>query len=236
MSNTHEHLEHAEHAQHAAHDPLTARIAMTMAIIAAVLGAVTLLSHRAHTETLALQAEANQLFTDADTNHTRANDEWGYYQAKNIRKHNYLTDVEFASFITTRPEKEKELAEAQKRWQSQLDEYAKELPKHRTDAENFTAAALKAKAEGNKRLAESHTVHQKTAFYDAGELAVEIGLVLCSIAVLTKKRGFWFGGIGAAAIGVVLAAATVLVRPHEDGHDHAPAATQSHESGKEHEH
>jgi len=59
MSETEHHLEHAEHAQHAAHSPFDRRVTMTIAIIAAMLACVTLLSHRAHNETLALEIEAS---------------------------------------------------------------------------------------------------------------------------------------------------------------------------------
>ena len=47
---TEHHLEHAEHAQHQAHDPFDRRVAVSMAIMAAVLAGVTLASHRGHTE------------------------------------------------------------------------------------------------------------------------------------------------------------------------------------------
>jgi hypothetical protein len=259
MSDTHEHLEHAEHAQHAAHDPFTAKVAMTMAIIAALLGAVTLLSHRAHTDTLSYQNEANRLFTDADINttqadinhtkaninHTNAANQWGYYQAKNIRRHNYQTDTELVSFLPLRSDKKVELDVAMKRWQSQLADYEKELPQHKADAEKFMAAADTYNAAADtcnaaadekqkaaeQQLAESHAAHQKSTFYDAGELAVEIGLVLCSIAVLTKKRGFWFSGIGAAAIGAVIAASAFFITPHAEGHGHAPS-TEHHATEK----
>ena len=40
--------------------------------------------------------------------------------------------------------------------------------------------------------------------YDMAELGVEIGLVLCSLAVLTKRRGFWYAGMLCGAVGVVL--------------------------------
>src|SRR5260370_33987999 len=77
---TEHHLEHAQHTQHAAHNPFDRGVAMTMAIIAAVLAGVTLVSHRGHTETLRLTSEAT-------TFHTKASDEWNLYQAKNIRNH-----------------------------------------------------------------------------------------------------------------------------------------------------
>ena len=47
-------------------DPFDRRVAMTMAIIAAVLACVTMLSHRAHDESLSLLAEANRLTTAAN--------------------------------------------------------------------------------------------------------------------------------------------------------------------------
>src|SRR5947209_8651740 len=89
MSETHEHLEHIEHAQHAAHSPFDRNVAMTIAIVAAALACVTMLSHRAHNETLQRQTEANRWQTMANIYHTKASDQWGYYQAKNIRKHQY---------------------------------------------------------------------------------------------------------------------------------------------------
>src|SRR5260370_12310655 len=82
---TEEHLEHAQHAQHAdpaAHDPFFRRVAMTMAIVAAVLACITMLSHREHTETLRLQNEAT-------IHHTQATDQWGYFQAQKNREHSY---------------------------------------------------------------------------------------------------------------------------------------------------
>src|SRR6266849_9375295 len=82
---TEEHLEHAEHAQHAdqaAQDPFFRRVAMTMALVAAVLACITMLSHREHTETLRLQSEAT-------ISHTQATDQWAYYQAKKVREYNY---------------------------------------------------------------------------------------------------------------------------------------------------
>src|SRR6516162_8498547 len=82
MGGTHEALEHAEHVQHQAHDPFDKRVAMTMAVVAACLASVTLLSHREHNQTILEQAEATTL-------HTQASDQWNFYQAKNIRTHEY---------------------------------------------------------------------------------------------------------------------------------------------------
>ncbi len=57
-------------------------IGLTLAILAVLLAASTLLSHRAHTEEVLLE--------------TRATDQWNYFQAKNIRSHVYDADAEIA--------------------------------------------------------------------------------------------------------------------------------------------
>jgi hypothetical protein len=55
-------------------------VGLTMAIIAAFLAVVSLMSHRLHTEEVVLQ--------------TKVADGWAYYQAKNTRSQMYLTDSE----------------------------------------------------------------------------------------------------------------------------------------------
>ena len=58
MANAHEHLEHAEHAEHA-HEPFDKRVAVSVAIVAAVLAGISMLGHRKHNEVLQLTTEAN---------------------------------------------------------------------------------------------------------------------------------------------------------------------------------
>jgi hypothetical protein len=61
------------------------KVGLTMAVIAALLAAVTLVGHRLHTEEIVLQ--------------TRAVDGWDYYQAKDGRSHMYETDAKLAQLI-----------------------------------------------------------------------------------------------------------------------------------------
>ena len=68
MSQTHETLEKIEHIGHGdGHsDPMMMRVAMTMAIIAATLAAVSVTGHRKHNAVLQLQGDANRMLTEAD--------------------------------------------------------------------------------------------------------------------------------------------------------------------------
>ena len=61
--------EQAEHGKHAGMAP----VSLTMAVLAVLVAVVSLLGHRSHTEEVVLQAKSS--------------DQWAYYQAKNIRRH-----------------------------------------------------------------------------------------------------------------------------------------------------
>src|SRR5215813_2921968 len=100
MSNTHEHLEHAEHAEHNASDPFNQRVAVSMAIVAAILAAISMVGHRTHNEVLQLQGdsnrllgdvnrvlgEANRIGTEAATAETEKSNLFAWYQSKRQRQ------------------------------------------------------------------------------------------------------------------------------------------------------
>jgi hypothetical protein len=188
MEHPAEHLEHLEHQKHAAHDPFDKRVAMTMAIVAACLAAMTMLGHRAHNETLRYRIEAGDF-------RTQAANQWSYYQAKNIRQHAYQKDLVFLNILPKGNGTTEEVETTRKRWQDQLDKYGKELPQMMEKAKGLEAEA--AKLEDKSK----HT-HHLADHLDLAELGVELALVLCSLAVLTKRRAFWFAGIISGALGV----------------------------------
>ena len=82
-----------EHAEHAREHPDLAPVTLTMAVLAVLVAAVSLLGHRTHTEEIILQ--------------NKVTDQWAYYQAKNIRRHN---DELFADLTTVVTSKDAEAA------------------------------------------------------------------------------------------------------------------------------
>jgi hypothetical protein len=202
MTNTAEHLEHADHARHAAHDPFDRQVAMTMAIVAACLAGLAMMSHRAHTDTLRLQAEAS--------------DKWNEFQANNIRNHEYAALASLIDVTAAKPGKEDAAGKVQVSWNDKVDNYKTKLPKLKEEAEN--------------KEKESHLFHERSTRFDYGHLAIELALVLCSVAVLTKQRGFWYGGILAGIAGLVIGLTAFNISTHVEGH---PAPT-SESSPKDH--
>lgn len=228
MGNTHEHLEHAEHAQHHAMDPFDKRVAMTMAVVAACLASVAVLSHREHNQTILEQAQASTL-------HTKASDQWAFYQAKNIRQHEYNAMAALLGSLAKESVQEEAAKKTREDWVKQANKYRdKDLKEIKGEAEHLADEAKK-----HENL--SHLSHSKTNFFDGGHLFIDLALVICSIAILTKMRVFWYSGMGLCALGLVIAAlgfttlpVSMMAHEHEEHHSDAPASTAPETPEKKH--
>jgi hypothetical protein len=157
-------------------NPFVVPVSVTISILAVLVAAVTLLGHRAHTEELLLQSQAT--------------DQWAYYQAKNIRFHEVQSIADLLGALAPQnKEKAEELRE----------KYAKEVGRYDGDKEDISQKARELEKERD-------LVGRRADRFDGGEALLEIGLVICSITLLTKRRAFWFGGmlIGLAGIGLAI--------------------------------
>jgi hypothetical protein len=203
---TDQHLEHAEHTQHHAQDPYDRKVAMSMAVIAAVLAGVTMLSHRGHTETLRLANEATQF-------HTKESDAWNYYQAKNLISFDYQGQLAVLSALPNSAETAGAhkkavtfLNDVVNRYEGPLGKDGKRA-KEKGDKAKRKKEAEELQAKGKEATANSHRVHGAIDWIDGGHLALDLSLVLCTVALLTRQRSFWYTGlligiIGAAVAGV----------------------------------
>ena len=165
-----------EHAHEAQHDSSLAPVTITMAILAVVVAAVSLLGHRAHTEELLLQ--------------NKSTDQWAYYQAKNIRRHNYEL---FLDLLSISEPKNTELADKIKQ------KYIREI-------ERYSGEQKEIEAEAKNLEQEVNLAQRKGDRFDLGEVFLECALVICSITLLTKRRIYWVGGLllGLAGVGFAL--------------------------------
>src|SRR5215470_10956743 len=151
---------------------LTLRVAVTLSILAVLVAIATLLGHRASTEEIILQ--------------TKATDQWALFQAKNIRLHEMQG---FADLLGTLSPVDKEKTEALRaKYLKETDRYEQEK-----DEVSEQAKELEKERESSSRRADR---------YEAGEVILEIALIICSLTLLTKKRIFWLFGIALGLIGL----------------------------------
>ena len=165
-----------EHAAHAKENPALAPVSVTMAILAVLVAVVALLGHRAHTEEVVLQAEAS--------------DQWAYYQAKNIRRHE---DEIVADVTSVQPSiNAAALGKVQEKYSGEASRYKDEQKEIEDKAREM---------EG-----EVATERNRADRFDLAEVFLEVGLVITSITLLSGRRLFWGLGVILAAIGLVLTA------------------------------
>jgi Domain of unknown function (DUF4337) len=200
-----QHMEHAEHAQHAAHNPFDRTVTVTIAVVAAILAGVSLAGHRAHNDTLLFHGEAIKEHSLVGIYRTDAANQYAFYQSKKNRETMYEAFSDFVSMLTLKEGTEEHQKKILGNWKKQADKYKMELPEMLEKAKKKEEQANEHEEKAEKAVKASHTVHMEADRFDLGELALQFGVVLCSMAILTKGRGFWYSGMLCSAVGLLVA-------------------------------
>lgn len=203
---------HGGHHETHAEAPFDRKVAMTIAMVAACLAGVSLLGHRAHNDVLRLTSESS-------VDEINSSNGYAWYQAQRVRQAMLelnKTQLEIQP-VPTDPEAKKLREKTLKQWEDKINEYKTELETRRKDAEKF-------KQDAKEKSHQAHFKHKQGNLLDIGHLAVELGLVFCSIAILTKRKSFWATGVLACLIGVGIT--TYVYVGLKD--DHAKTEAHSH--------
>ena len=143
MSATEELSEHSEHAK----EPFDKKVAVTMAIIAAMLAVDGVLAHLLTTEELLLQQKAS--------------DQWSYYQAKSIRR--YESEVATDLFKAMKSE--------------DAAKYEKNIEKYRKDSEEISEEAKKLEAESHAKGAQAQRLDFGEIFLEIGIVFASLAIL-----------------------------------------------------------
>jgi ABC-type nickel/cobalt efflux system permease component RcnA len=192
MAGPHENLEHAEHAQHAAHGHEgrdNKKIALIISVLALFLAFSETFGKSAQTAALNFQIEASNL--------------WNFFQAKNIRRTMTIVATEMAKIDATVATADQHKAALAK----QIDEWTKTAARYRSEPE-----AGGGKGEGTQELSRRALEMEKARDlqlnkyhnFEFASAAFQIGIVLCSAAVITNIVGLALAAIGVGLVGVVL--------------------------------
>ncbi len=171
-----------EHAEHGSHESALRPVAFTMAVLAVLVAICTVLGHRTHTEAVLDQ--------------NKATDQWNYYQAHKIRANETELAADLMAVVTLADKNaagkmEQAYADHEKKWADQLKEEQEKAEAQETKVEQAEARADR---------------------FDLAEALLEIGLVITSVTLLTRRKAFWFFGMVFSAGGVVSAVAGLLMK------------------------
>lgn len=171
-----------ERAEQGAADARLASVTVSMAILAVFVAAVSLMGERIH---------ANEVLAQS-----KAADQWAQYQAKVIRERSYEVFLDQLDvFALQNPA---HAVDVRKKYKSEIDRYNGESKDLQNQA-NSTEAAVA-------------VLDRRSNWFDFSDVLLEASLVICSITLLTQKRGYWYFGLLGAASGIVIAAAGLFIR------------------------
>ena len=169
-------IPHEEHGN----DPAGKKIGILAAILAVLLAVVTILSHRAHTDAVVMKTEAN--------------DQWAFYQAKNIRSTVLGTTSELLTLMAPKSEATNAA-----------------LAKYATDRKRYEEENKEIQATAMERDKESKFAEAQALRFDLGEGLLEIGLVLTSMYFIARKTMFPVIGVVSGIAGCVAAALGFMI-------------------------
>jgi hypothetical protein len=178
MSDAHEQMEQAETAREASREDK--RIALVIAILALCLAFSETLGKSAQTETISANV--------------RLSDTWAYFQAKDIRKTVVNAAAEQAALLGTTLTDPAAKAAIDK----QIEAWHASAAHYESDRKDLQ---VRAKADEEERDMATAKYHH----YELASAAFQIGIVLCSAAVITGIIALvWFAGLlGVAGLGVL---------------------------------
>ena len=130
--------------------------------------------------------------TEAVLMQSRAGDQWNLYQAKKIRMDNLSVTVDLLGMQTQTPASAAKLSE----YNGRITKWTADLKEEQEKAREFEA--------------EVDHAERRAYRYDLGEALLQIAVVLCSVTLFTRNRGYFFLGLTIGAVGLVVAGLGLL--------------------------
>jgi hypothetical protein len=158
------------------------QISLSISILAVLVAMVTVMGHRTHTHAIIEQ--------------TRAADLWNWYQAKKIRMEDLTVTSEI---LTLQPSINAEATAARVAdYHKQIEKWQEELKENQKEGDELEAEV-------------NHAERQATRF-DLGEALLQVAVVLASVTLFTRNRGYYFLGLSLGAVGLLIAVTGFFLR------------------------
>jgi hypothetical protein len=179
----HEHHEHAEHAVHE-HDPFISRVSVTIAVLAVVTAVTGSLEI---TESSGAITASSRAVLAQD----RATDAWGAFQAASLKKHLYQIAADL-------PDKAND------------DVYRPQSQKYSNDQAGYQATAKAQEKARDAALEESERHEHRHHRLTIAATLLQIGIAISTVAIITRRRPFWWGALALGLVGAAAAGSAYL--------------------------
>lgn len=155
-------------------------VALSTAAMAVLAAITTLYMGKFSSRTILLQAQES--------------DQWAFYQAKSIKSHNFELQKQLLE-LEVLAQKGRLSKDAEARFDKAIAGYEDNLKRYDGEKKD-----IKAKAEDMAKNKE--TAQRRAGTFGFALIFIQIGIMLSSISVVTKKKPLWLMGLGTALVGV----------------------------------
>src|SRR5579875_1369778 len=128
--------------------------------------------------------------TEKLLNQQLGSDQWAYYQVKDIRRYTAQATGDLLTALKANP--------------AVISRYTQDANRYKQQS-----AEIQDKAREFER--ERDRAGQRADHFHLGEILLEIAIVFCSLAILSKRQPLFVGGVALAVIGGVIAVAAYWV-------------------------
>ena len=167
------------HHEHEAADPFGKKIGVLTAVLAVLLGIVTIISHRAHTNAVLVKSDAN--------------DKWAYYQSKRIKYHSLELGEDLLNAMASRDANALKTldhyASEKKRYAHDSDTAQKDAEHRDQEADHMENQALR--YDFGEGLLEIGMVLSSLYFVSRSKLFPVLGIISAVLGIGTAISGYF---------------------------------------------
>jgi len=156
-------------------------VSLAISVLAVLVAMITVLGHRSHTQAVLAQS--------------RASDQWSFYQDKKIRQQNVELTTDLINIFSTPPSKEA----------------AAKLAEYKAHSAKWDEETRQAAERAQAFTEDTERAEHRADRFDLSEGLLQIGVVLASITLLTRRKSYWITGMVLGTAGLVIAASVFFI-------------------------
>jgi hypothetical protein len=127
-----------------------------------------------------------------------ASDQWSFYQAKSIKRHIQVGQLDMERALTAgRPELAEGMAKLEAQTNAATQRYDAELAEIRAKAESLDAAKVKHQRQGDR--------------FQYAFVILQAGVVLCTVAASARRKELWLVAIACGVAGLLMVGNSYLL-------------------------
>ena len=202
-----------EKLHEAALAPFDRRVAVTIAALTAVLAFVSMLDTSTHSEMTSLQSTANREHIEANAALTQSQELLILCTEARQTSVRHEDTIRIIRLLPVEPAGRAARDELEKELRKAIADRNVEATSLMNQSKEKQAESDEKHKHSHKTLEEVDRLHKESQSIDRGELLLQLAIVMCSLAILTKRRWYWYIGLVLGLGGLIVARIATSVAP-----------------------